>query len=120
MASQKDIRKRIQSVKSTRQITRAMKMVAAAKLRRAQDAIINSRAYAYRIYTILLSLAHRVGLQHPLLVQREEKRIKLVVLAGDRGLCGAFNSSVFKEAQRFIKAKEAAGVTVVIDCIGKK
>ncbi len=73
MASQKDIRKRINSVKSTRQITRAMKMVAAAKLRRAQENILNSRPFAYRIYSIMLSLAHREGVTHPLVLQREEK-----------------------------------------------
>jgi F-type H+-transporting ATPase subunit gamma len=120
MASLKDIRKRIQSVKSTRQITRAMKMVSAAKLRRAQEAILTSRAYAYRIYAILLSLSEKDGVEHPLLEKREEKKIKLVVLAGDRGLCGSFNASVFKETQKFIRAKQAQGVEVVLDCVGKK
>jgi F-type H+-transporting ATPase subunit gamma len=120
MASLKDIRKRINSVKSTRQITRAMKMVSAAKLRRAQEAILTSRAYAYRIYAILLSLSQREGVEHPLLVKRTEKKIKLVVLAGDRGLCGSFNASVFKEAQRFIRSKEAQGVSVTLDCVGRK
>lgn len=120
MATLKDIRKSIQSVKNTRQITKAMKMVAAAKLRRSQDAIINSRAYAYRIYSILLSLVQREGMEHPLLVERPEKKVMLVVLSGDRGLCGAFNANIFKAAARFIKAKEAAGVEVVMDCIGRK
>src|SRR4051794_10705485 len=120
MASLKDIRKRITSVKNTRQITRAMKMVAAAKLRRAQDAILSSRPYAYRIYSIMLSLASREGVTHPLLTTRPEKRIKLVVLAGDRGLCGAFNTNILKAATRFIKKKEAEGVSVSLDVIGKK
>jgi F-type H+-transporting ATPase subunit gamma len=120
MANLKDIRKRIQSVKNTRQITRAMKMVAAAKLRRSQEAILNSRPYAYRIYSILLQLAHREGVSHPLLVQRPEKKIHVVILAGDRGLCGSFNASIFKEAQRFIKEKQSQGVEVLVDCIGKK
>lgn len=120
MPSLKDIRKRITSVKNTRQITRAMKMVAAAKLRRAQDAIVSTRPYAYRIYSILLSLAEKEGATHPLLVVRPEKRIRLVILAGDRGLCGAFNTQVFREAARFLKAKEAEGVTVTVECIGKK
>jgi len=120
MASLKDIRKRIQSVKNTRQITRAMKMVAAAKLRRAQDAIINSRAYAYRIYSILLSLVQREGMEHPLLAVREEKKVMVVILSGDRGLCGAFNASVFKAATRFIKQKKAEGIDVSIECIGRK
>ena len=120
MASLKDIRKRIGSVKSTRQITRAMKMISAAKLRRAQEAILNTRPYAYRIYSILLALADREGVTHPMLDKREEKKIRLVVLAGDRGLCGAFNTNVFKETLRFVKKKQAEGVEVTVDCIGKK
>ncbi len=120
MASQKDIKKRIVSTKNTRQTTRAMKMVSAAKLRRAQEAIVNSRAYAYRIYSILMSLAQMPDVRHPWLEKRVEKRVRLVVLAGDRGLCGSFNSSVFKSAQDFLKAKQAEGVEVVIDTIGRK
>ncbi len=120
MASLKDIRKRIQSVKSTRQITRAMKMVAAAKLKRSQDAILNARPYAYRIYSILLSLLRQEKIAHPLLVVREEKKIRVVVLAGDRGLCGSFNANIFKETQRFIARKEAEGSEVSLACIGKK
>src|SRR4051812_7715557 len=110
MPSLKDIRKRVSTVKSTRQITRAMKMVSAAKLRRAQEAILNARPYAYRIYSILLSLTECDEVKHPLLEQREEKKIRLVVVAGDRGQCGAFNANIFKEAQRFLKRKQEAGV----------
>lgn len=120
MASLKDIKKRIGSVKNTRQITRAMKMVAAAKLRRSQEAIVNSRAYAYRIYSILVSLSRMPEVSHPWLEKREEKRIRLVILAGDRGLCGSFNSSVFKEANRFLRRKKEEGVEVTIDAVGKK
>ncbi len=120
MASLKDIKKRIGSVKNTRQITRAMKMVAAAKLRRAQEAILNSRAYAYRIYSVLISLSRMPDVSHPYLEKRTEKRIRVVALAGERGLCGSFNSSVFKEASRFTKQKQAEGVEVVIDTVGKK
>lgn len=120
MANLKDIKRRIGSVQNTKQITRAMKMVAAAKLRRAQEAIISSRPYAYRIYSILLSLAHRERVSHPLLVQRPEKKIRVVVLAGDRGLCGAFNTNVLKEAQKFLKKKEAEGIETTLDCIGRK
>lgn len=97
-----------------------MKMVAAAKLRRSQDAIIQSRPYAYRIYSILLGLVEEGKATHPLLVQREEKNIRLVVLAGERGLCGSFNASIFKETQRFLKEKSQQGVKVTLDCIGKK
>jgi F-type H+-transporting ATPase subunit gamma len=120
MADRKEIRKRIGSVQNTRQITRAMKMVAAAKLRRSQEAILSTRPFAYRIYSILLSLFQREGISHPLLVKREEKKVRLVVVAGDRGLCGSFNANVFKEAQRFINAKQAAGIEVSLDVIGKK
>jgi len=120
MASLKDIRKRIQSVKNTRQITRAMKMVAAAKLRRAQDAVVNARPFAYRIYSILLGLVEREGITHPLLEVREEKKIRVVILAGDRGLCGAYNANVYKAATKFIKSKQAAGITVTVDTIGRK
>lgn len=120
MANLKDIRKRIQSVKNTRQITRAMKMVAAAKLRRSQEAILGARPYAYRIYTILLGLAQKEGVSHPLLVIRPEKKVRLIILAGDRGLCGSFNANIFKGAQKFIAHKESEGVSISIDCIGKK
>ena len=94
MADRKEIRKRISSVQNTRQITRAMKMVAAAKLRRSQEAILNTRPFAYRIYSILLSLFQQEGIQHPLLVSREEKRVRLIVVAGDRGLCVSFNANL--------------------------
>jgi F-type H+-transporting ATPase subunit gamma len=120
MADLKAIKKRIGSVQNTRQITRAMKMVAAAKLRRSQDAIISSRPYAYRIYSILLGLFQQEGISHPLLAQRPEKKIRLIVLAGDRGLCGSFNASIFKEAQKFLKMKKEENVEVVLDVIGKK
>ncbi len=120
MASLKDIKKRIGSVKNTRQITRAMKMVAAAKLRRAQEAILNSRSYAYRIYSIMISLSRMPEVTHPWLEKRAEKRIRVIALAGERGLCGSFNSSVFKETTRFVKAKQAEGAEVVIDTVGKK
>jgi F-type H+-transporting ATPase subunit gamma len=116
----KAIRKRIGSVQNTRQITRAMKMVAAAKLRRAQEGILGARPYAYRIYAILISLFQKEGTAHPLLISRPEKKIKLIVLAGDRGLCGAFNTNILKEAQKFLKRKQAEGVEVTLDCIGKK
>jgi F-type H+-transporting ATPase subunit gamma len=120
MATLKDIRKRITSVKNTKQITRAMKMVAAAKLRRSQEAILNSRPYAYRIYSILLHLAQKEGLNHPLLAVRPEKRVTVVILAGERGLCGAFNTSIFKEGMKFLKSKQAEGVETTVECIGRK
>jgi F-type H+-transporting ATPase subunit gamma len=120
MADLKAIKKRIGSVQNTRQITRAMKLVAAAKLRRAQDAIVASRPYAYRIFSILLGLFKQEGISHPLLVERPEKRVRLIVLAGDRGLCGSFNANIFKEAQKFLKAKKQENAEVVLDVIGKR
>lgn len=120
MANIKDIKTRIGSVKNTRQITKAMKMVAAAKLRRAQEAVLAARPYAYRIYAILLSLAKGERREHPLLQVKPEKKVLLVVLAGDKGLCGSFNSSITKAADAFIKQKEAEGLEVLVDCIGKK
>ncbi|NBX76041.1 MAG: ATP synthase F1 subunit gamma, partial [Proteobacteria bacterium] len=120
MADLKAIKKRIGSVQNTRQITRAMKLVAAAKLRRAQEAILASRPYAYRIFSILLGLFKQEGISHPLLVERPEKKVRLIVLAGDRGLCGSFNANIFKEAQKFLKAKKQENVEVVLDVIGKR
>lgn len=121
MADLKSIKRRIGSVQNTRQITRAMKMVSAAKLRRAQEAILNARPYSYRIYSILLELFQKEGITHPLLTPREqEKKIRVVVLAGDRGLCGSFNANIFKMAQKFIAKKRSEGVEVTLDLIGKK
>lgn len=121
MADLKTIKKRIGSVQNTRQITRAMKMVSAAKLRRAQDNILNARPYSYRIYSILLTLFQKEGIKHPLLTPKEEERkIRLIVLAGDRGLCGSYNTNIFKASQRFMKEKRAQGVEVSLDVIGKK
>lgn len=121
MADLKTIKKRIGSVQNTRQITRAMKMVSAAKLRRAQEGIMNARPYSYRIYSILLTLFKKEGIKHPLLTPKEEeKKIRLIVLAGDRGLCGSFNTNIFKASQRFMNEKRAQGVEVTLDVIGKK
>src|ERR1700674_3684375 len=95
MASLIDIRRRLRSVKNTQQITKAMKMVAAAKLRRAQDRAIAARPYAKALRDVLASVSTRVReIQHPLLGEREEKKVAVVVVAGDRGLAGAFNSNV--------------------------
>ena len=95
MASLIDIRRRLRSVKSTQQITKAMKMVAAAKLRRAQERVIGARPYAELLGKVLASVREHAGdVHHPLLASREEKRVIVVVVAGDRGLAGAFNTNV--------------------------
>lgn len=108
MPSLRHIKKRIQSVKSTQKITKAMKMVSAAKLRRAQDAILSSRAYAEKLYELIASLAARVEIKtHPLLQDREEKKkLLLIVLTSDRGLCGTFNSNLLKQVEAYIREKQ--------------
>jgi len=128
MANVLDLRRRIRSVKNTRQITKAMKMVAAAKLRRAQERAMRARPYAQMISNVLESLVRRTDLfsndtgdvMHPLLVEREEKNVLVIVVAGDKGFAGAFNSNIVKAAQSFIDARRAAGQTVDIEPVGRK
>src|SRR5512145_778571 len=104
MPSLKDIKKRIGSVKNTRQITKAMKMVSAAKLRRAQDAVVAARPYANKMLEVLSSLALREEPgAHALLTQRGKGRALVLLLTADRGLCGGFNGNVSKAAERFIR-----------------
>jgi F-type H+-transporting ATPase subunit gamma len=101
MPSLIDIRRRLRSVKSTQQITKAMKMVAAAKLRRAQDRVVGARPYAAQLSHVLSSVMADAGAsQQPLLAEREEKKVIVVVIAGDRGLCGAFNTNVNRATQQ--------------------
>jgi len=103
MANLRDIQRRIESVKNTEQITKAMKMVAASRLRRAQEAILSSRPYAHKMLEVLSSLSLRTNPQaHPLLVTREPKKIDLLIVTSDRGLCGAFNSNIIRMAEKFI------------------
>jgi len=105
MASLIDIRRRLRSVTRTQQITRAMKMVAAAKLRRAQERVIGARPYAKTIADLLAGMIRRSGsISHPLLEAREEKRVVVVVVAGDRGLCGAFNTNVHRATANLLSA----------------
>jgi len=112
MANVLDLRRRIRSVKNTRQITKAMKMVSAARLRRAQERMTAARPYAKMIQSVLDSLMRRVdifdeetgNLRHPLFAVREEKRVLLVVISGDRGFAGAFNANILKSALQFLNA----------------
>jgi F-type H+-transporting ATPase subunit gamma len=123
MASLKAIRKRIGSVKNTQKITRAMKLVAAARLRRAQDNILQLRPYALKTLEVLSSVAMRVGEEeaaHPLLARRDPKRVMLVVLTSDRGLAGAFNANINKAAYREWREREAQGQQVEFAVIGRK
>lgn len=128
MANVLDLRRRIRSVKNTRQITRAMKMVSAAKLRRAQDRALKARPYAQMLTNVLVSLVRRTDLYneetgdvlHALLVEREEKNVLVLVVAGDKGFAGGFNSNIGKAAQRFIDERRALGQTIDLEPIGKK
>jgi len=126
MANILDIRRRIRSVINTRQITKAMKVVSAAKLRRAQERALAARPYAQMLTNVLKSLVARAEIydpetgepKHPLLAHREEKNILLIVVTGDKGLAGAFNANITKAASRFLESKE--GKNVDIEAIGRK
>jgi len=114
-----DFRRRIRSVKNTQQITRAMKFVSAARLRRAQEAALAARPYAKELLRVLRSTMARIeSPQHPLLAKRPEERILVLVLAGERGLAGAFNANILKTAGEFIRSKK--GKKIVTIPIGKK
>ena len=121
MASLRDIRKRIRSVKNTRQITKAMKMVSAAKLRKAQEAILAARPYAQTLDQIISELAVRSAdqeLAHPLLVSRPVRRVELLLLTSDRGLAGGFNSNVIRRANRYLY--ENSNLQVRLSTVGRK
>lgn len=126
MANLIDIRRRIRSVRSTRQITKAMKMVSAARLRRAQERALSSRPYGQMLTSVLRSLVTRAEVydpetgepRHPLLARREENNILLIVVTGDKGLAGAFSTNICKAATQFLETK--AGRNVDIICVGRK
>jgi len=124
MPSLIDIRRRIRSVKNTQQITKAMKMVSAAKLRRAQDRVLSARPYARMMEAMLADVAAAApqnpegGPLHPLLDQREEKRIQLVLVTADRGLAGSFNANLIKAAQRFLEEHARQPVEMIL--VGRK
>jgi F-type H+-transporting ATPase subunit gamma len=121
MASLRDLRKRIQTVKSTRQITKAMKMVSASKLKRSQDALLSLRPYAYKLVGLINALKDRIDdFQHPLMSVREIKKIRLIVISSDRGLCGSYNSNIIKKAESYIKEAGLNQDNCIIDFVGKK
>jgi F-type H+-transporting ATPase subunit gamma len=121
MPSLKDIRKRIGSVKNTQQITKAMKMVAAARLRKAQEGIETLRPYSYRLRDVIAELAYRSDFSdHPLLEQRESKNVEILVLTSDRGLCGGFNANINRATSRYIKENEKGHENIVLDIVGRK
>jgi F-type H+-transporting ATPase subunit gamma len=126
MANVLDLRRRIRSVKNTRQITKAMKMVSAAKLRRAQERAISARPYARMITSVLESLTRRIdifdpetgNLRHPLFATREEKRVLLIVISGDKGFAGAFNANILKTAIQFLKGNPDREID--LEAVGRK
>src|SRR3954469_5027437 len=121
-----DIKRRIRSVRNTRQITKAMQMVSAAKLRRAQERALAARPFGQMLTNVLKSLVSRAEVydpetgqpRHRLLAQREERNVLLIVVTGDKGLAGAFNTNILKAATRFLESK--AGKNIEIEAIGRK
>src|SRR5574342_1155830 len=120
MATLKAIRKRISSIRNTQQITKAMKMVSAAKLRRAQEAAVQARPYADKMTDLLKNLSSRVSREaHPLLKMREEKKIDLVLFTSDRGLCGGYNANLIRAAESFMR-REGGGKEINLVLVGRK
>ncbi len=119
MANLRDIKRRIRSVKNTQQITKAMKLVAASKLRKAQEAILSQRPYAVKLMDVLHHLAARCNKDlHPLLNQHEEKNVLFIVITSDKGLCGGFNGNVLKRLMAAVKENEGKEISIVV--LGKK
>ncbi len=121
MATLRDIKLRIKGVRNTQQITKAMKMVAAAKLRRAHEGILNARPYARKISTMLSHLVTEEDkVENPFISPREIKNVAVVVVTADRGLCGAFNTNIIKESVKYIENLRSESLNPVVYCIGKK
>ena len=121
MPSLKALRKRITTVRSTQQITKAMKMVAAAKLRRAQESAERARPYATKLTELFTAVAAGIEPEaHPLLARREERRVDLLVLSSDRGLCGGYNANVIRAAERALRAEVAQGREYSLVLVGRK
>lgn len=121
MIGLKALRRRIASIKSTQQITRAMKVVAAARLRRAQERIIEARPYADKMREVLQSLSLRTDPKtHPLLVRREMKRVELLAITTDRGLCGSFNQNVIRRVERFLRENHTEYAEISLTMVGRK
>ncbi len=121
MPSLQALRRKIGAVKNTQKITKAMKMVAAAKLRRAQDRILAARPYAHQMRAVLANLSQRVNrASHPLLQKRVGRRVEVLVVTSDRGLCGAFNANILRKATEFLKDRETRGAQVAVSLVGRK
>lgn len=121
MASLKDIKRKVSAVQKTKQITRAMNMVAASKFKSAQLRMENFRPYAGKFMDVLNSLALRVeSIAHPLLAVREPKKIRVICMTSDRGLCGGFNTNLIKSTERFLREKSGEGKEVSMISVGRK
>lgn len=115
MANLRDIKRRIRSVKNTQQITKAMKLVSASKLRKAQERILSVRPYALKLMDVLRHLAARAGEDlHPLLNKREGNKIVLLVITSDKGLCGAFNSSILRKTMQIVRENEGKEISFIV------
>ena len=121
MPSLKAIRRRISSVQSTQKITRAMKLIAAVRLRRAQDRLFAMRPYRFLLAEMIAELAaHTEHTDHPLLAVRDPKRIGLLTITSDRGLCGAFNTNISRKTDRFAAENRAHERTLALSVVGRK
>jgi F-type H+-transporting ATPase subunit gamma len=121
MATLRDIKLRIKGVQNTQQITKAMKMIAAAKLRKAQEGILNARPYARKISTMLSHLVtEEYKAENPFIAPREVKNVAVIVVTADRGLCGAFNTNIIKASVKFINELRSESISPVVFCVGKK
>ncbi len=121
MPSLQSLRRKIASVKNTQKITKAMKMVAAAKLKRAQERILSARPYAHQLREVMGNLSQRVNRSsHPLLSRRDGKTLELLVVTSDRGLCGGFNTNILRRAGEFLEEQHRSGNQVSVSLIGRK
>jgi len=121
MPSLQALRRKIAAFRNTQKITKAMKMVAAAKLKRSQDRILAARPYAHKMRGVLGNVSQRVNrFAHPLLQKREGKRIEVLVVTSDRGLCGGFNGNIVRRTSEFLRQCDARGVSVTLSIVGRK
>ncbi len=121
MASLQSLRRKIVSVKNTQKITKAMKMVAASKLKRAQNRILTARPYAHQLREVMGNLSQRVNrASHPLLSRRDGNKLELLVITSDRGLCGAFNTNILRQAVNFLEKQRGQGKEVTVSLAGRK
>src|SRR4030065_803676 len=121
MPSLQSLRRKIAAFKNTQKITKAMKMVAAAKLKRSQDRILAARPYALKMRAVVSNLSQRVNrASHPLLQKREGKKVEVLVITSDRGLCGGFNGNIARKSSEFVRECEARGLQVNLSIVGGK